>query len=190
MKNKTLQRLVLSAMFIAIGIVLPFFTGQIREIGNMLLPMHIPVLLCGLVCGWRYGAAVGFILPLMRSLMFGMPVLFPSAVGMAFELSVYGFLVGFLFTLIPKRSLPMLYAELFAAMLAGRAVWGGVMTVLVHVDDEVFTFYAFLTGAFLNALPGIVLQLVLIPAVMMLLDRTRLFPWRDAKKPAAVSADT
>ena len=130
MKRTTIYRLVLSAMFIAIGIVLPFFTGQIREIGNMLLPMHLPVLICGLICGWKYGAAVGFILPLMRSFMLGMPVLYPTACGMAFELSVYGFLIGFLFGLFRKRSIPLLYVSLLAAMLAGRVVWGGVMVVL------------------------------------------------------------
>ena len=66
MKNSNVKNLALSAMFIAIGQVLPFFTGQIPQIGNMLLPMHIPVLLCGLICGWKYGALVGFTTPLLR----------------------------------------------------------------------------------------------------------------------------
>jgi len=72
-------------MFIAIGLVLPFFTGQIPQIGRMLLPMHIPVFLCGLICGWKYGLMVGFILPLLRYAVFGMPVIFPNGIAMAFE---------------------------------------------------------------------------------------------------------
>ena len=70
--NDKIKKLTLSAMFLAIGMILPFFTGQIPRIGNMLLPMHIPVLLCGLICGWQYGAAVGLVLPLLRSMTLGM----------------------------------------------------------------------------------------------------------------------
>ena len=73
MKSKTFQKIVLSGMFLAIGFVLPFLTGQIQQIGKMLLPMHIPVLLCGLICGAKYGLSVGLLLPLSRSLIFGMP---------------------------------------------------------------------------------------------------------------------
>ncbi len=61
----------------------------------MLLPMHIPVLLCGLICGWKYGILVGFILPLLRHTIFGMPILFPTGIAMAFELATYGFVIGF-----------------------------------------------------------------------------------------------
>ena len=76
--KKNILNLTLAAMFMAIGIVLPFFTGQIPQIGKMLLPMHIPVILCGLICGWQYGLVVGFILPFLRYVMFGMPLLFPN----------------------------------------------------------------------------------------------------------------
>ena len=88
------MKLILAAMFLAIGLLLPFLTGQIRQIGNMLLPMHIPVILCGLICGWQYGLGVGFVLPLLRCVIFGMPVLFPTAVSMSFELAAYGFTDG------------------------------------------------------------------------------------------------
>ena len=71
---KTNQKLSVSALMLALGMVLPFFTGQIAVIGNMLLPMHIPVFLCGLLCGWRYGLFIGFSLPLLRGMVFGMPI--------------------------------------------------------------------------------------------------------------------
>ncbi len=179
MNRKPMYRLVLSAMFLAIGCVLPFLTGQIQAVGNMLLPMHLPVMLCGLICGWKYGLAVGFILPLMRSLIFTMPVFYPNAVSMAFELSTYGFVIGFLFARVPRQGILSLYGCLLAAMVSGRLVWGVVQAILLGVGETSFTFQAFLAGAFLNAIPGILLQLLLIPAVMLILDRTHLVPFHQ-----------
>ena len=96
--EKATRRLTLSAMFLALGLVLPFLTGQVPQIGNMLLPMHLPVFLCGLLCGWQYGAAVGFALPLLRSSLFALPVMFPAATAMAFELMTYGLVAGLLYS--------------------------------------------------------------------------------------------
>lgn len=181
-KKRPLKNLVLTAMFLAIGFVLPFFTGQIQLIGNTLLPMHIPVLLCGLICGWKYGLAVGLILPLVRSLIFTMPVFYPNAISMAFELATYGFTVGFLFSHTRWQCIVSLYRCLIVAMIAGRAVWGVMQTLLLGLIRNKFTFAAFLTNAFLNAIPGIILQLILIPFVMLTLDRTHLVPFRTAKE--------
>lgn len=167
---KQTRKIVLSALFIAIGIILPFFTGQIPQIGSMLCPMHIPVLLCGFICGWQYGLAVGFVTPLLRSAMFGMPPIMPTAVGMAFELAVYGVVTALLYRKLPKKNL-YLYVSLIGAMLAGRAVWGLVSIVLYGIVGKGFSFQIFLSGAFINALPGIILQIVLIPAIMMALKK-------------------
>ena len=170
--NSKLINLLLSAMFIAIGIVLPFVTGQIQQIGNMLLPMHIPVLLCGLICGWQYGLIVGFVLPLMRSFLFTMPVLYPSAIAMSLELATYGLVIGILFEKAKFKCIRSLYRCLLISMVSGRIVWGLVMLLLMGVKGNLFTFEAFLGGAFLNAIPGIIVQLILIPALMLALDRT------------------
>ena len=124
MKHSALKNLVLSAMFLAIGIVLPFFTGQIPQIGKMLLPMHLPVFLCGLICGWQYGLAVGLILPVMRSSIFFMPAMFPTAIAMSFELAAYGAVAGFLYKRSKWQCIIALYRSLIIAMLAGRLVWG------------------------------------------------------------------
>ena len=97
--DQSLKKITVAAMFLALGLILPFFTGQIPQIGSKLLPMHIPVFLCGLICGWKYGGLVGFILPLLRSALFGMPVFFPSATAMAFELMTYGAVSGFLYSI-------------------------------------------------------------------------------------------
>lgn len=178
--KETTKKLTLSAMFIAIGLVLPIFTGQIPQIGNMLLPMHIPVFLCGLICGWKYGAAVGFILPLMRSVIFGMPVLFPAAGSMAFELATYGLVAGLLYGISKWQCIRALYRSIIIAMAAGRAVWGVVQLIFLGISGGSFTWQIFMASAFFNAIPGIIIQLILLPAVMLALHRTGLVPFRKA----------
>lgn len=174
----TTKNLTLSAMFLALGMVLPFLTGQIQLIGNMLLPMHIPVLLCGLLCGWQYGAAVGFVLPLLRSATFGMPPLYPTAIAMAFELATYGFVSGFLYARSRWQCVIALYRCLIAAMIAGRLVWGAAEIILLGLRGNAFTWEAFLAGALFNAIPGIIIQLVLIPAIMVALNKSGLVTFR------------
>lgn len=176
--NDKIKKVVLTAMFIAIGFILPFLTGQIQSIGNMLLPMHIPVLLCGLICGWQYGLTIGLILPIMRSLILTMPPLYPTAISMAFELATYGCLIGFLYSRSKWQCIRALYRCLIIAMMGGRFVWGIVQTILLGFGAKGFTLNAFIVGAFVNAIPGIILQLVLIPAIMLLLDRTHLVPFK------------
>jgi thiamine transporter ThiT len=173
MKSST-KNLVLAALFLALGLVLPFLTGQIPQIGSRLLPMHIPILLCGLICGWKYGGAVGFVTPLLRSVIFGMPPFFPTATAMAFELLTYGLVIGLVYGKMPKKNIGTLYAALVAAMLAGRVVWGIVQFIQLGISGTGFTWQAFMAGAFLNAIPGIILQLILIPALMTALDKMKL----------------
>lgn len=173
-RNSPIINLTLSAMFLAVGIVLPFLTGQIKQIGTMLLPMHIPVLLCGFICGWQYGLITGFILPIFRSILFSMPVLFPTAIAMAFELAAYGAVAGLLYSRSRWKCVIALYRSLIIAMLSGRVVWGIVQMLLLGIRGNRFTWQMFFAGAFLNAIPGIVLQLVFIPVVMVALNRAGL----------------
>ncbi len=173
-ENKPVIKLTLSAMFMAIGLVLPFFTGQVPQIGNLLLPMHIPVFLCGLICGWQYGFGVGFALPLIRSLLIGRPNLFPTATAMAFELAAYGLVVGLLYWRSHRQNIKALYCSMILAMFAGRIVWGIVQTVLLGFGESRFTWQLFITNGFLNAIPGIILQLILIPAIITALNRAGL----------------
>lgn len=165
------RKLTLSAMFFALGIVLPFWIGQIPAIGKVLLPMHIPVLLCGLIVGWRYGLAVGFLLPIVRGMLFGMPKLFPNGMAMAVELGTYGLVIGLVYGRSKVKTMVTLYQSLITAMIAGRLVWAVAEVVLLGVTGSAFTWQMFVAGAFLNAIPGIILQLVLIPTVMMALNR-------------------
>ena len=171
--NKKNRRLAYSALFLALALVLPFLTGQIPTIGKALSPMHIPVMLCGFLCGPVWGLAVGLIAPILRSLLFGMPPLFPTATAMAFELAAYGLLSGLFYKLLPKKT-PYLYLALILAMIGGRLVWGLAMTLLMGAAGKSFTLAAFWAGAFANAWPGIVLQLVLIPPVVAALKKAKL----------------
>lgn len=183
-KKKQILNLTLAAMFMTIGLLLPFLTGQLKHFGNMLLPMHIPIILCGLICGWQYGLGAGFILPLFRSALFGMPELFPTAVSMAFELAAYGAVVGALYGYSRWKCIVSLYRSMIIAMLSGRVVWGVAQSILLGLGENKFTFDMFISAAFVNAVPGIILQLVLIPVIMLTLNRTGLVPFsRKAPEP-------
>lgn len=162
--------LVTSAICLALCMVLPFLTGQIQQIGNMLCPMHIPVLLCGFLCGPAYAAAVGAVAPLLRFMLFGMPKLFPTGVAMCAELAAYGFLAGALSARLPKRPASV-YIALIGAMIGGRLFWGVVMALIMGASGGAFTLSAFVAGAFINAVPGIILHIVLIPVIVLALER-------------------
>ena len=173
MKKQSTRNLVFAALFLALGLVLPFLTAQIPQIGSMLLPMHLPVLLCGFVCGWPYGLLVGAVTPLLRSMLFSMPPLYPTAVAMAFELAAYGLLAGLFYKLLPKKPV-YVYVSLILAMLGGRVVWGLVQMILMGLVAQPFTWQIFMAGAFGNALPGILVQLVLIPVIVLALRSAKL----------------
>ena len=174
MKNrKKLLEMILAALFLALAYVLPFMTGQIPEIGSMLCPMHLPVLLCGFLCGPVWGGVVGLIAPLFRSLTLSMPPLYPTAVCMAFELAVYGITAGVMHRLLPQKK-PFIYCSLLTAMIAGRLVWGAAMFLCMSAGGGSFTFAAFLAGAVTNAVPGIIVQIVLVPMLVMLLESQKI----------------
>ena len=176
--HKKLLKLILAALFLAMAYVLPFMTGQIPEIGSMLCPLHIPVLLSGFILGWPWGMAVGFIAPLFRSLTLGMPPLFPKAVSMAFELSAYGAMSGLMHRVFPKKK-GFIYLSLLISMLVGRFVWGIAMLICTGVNGTGFAFSAFIAGAFTNALPGIALQILVIPPLVMMLDNPKILNLKE-----------
>ena len=164
------KQTVISGLLLAIGLVLPFLTAQVKEIGDSLLPLHFPVLICGLLCGPWYGLCIGLILPFMRSVLFAMPPVYPNAVWMACELATYGFVVGFLYHRFSKKTLGNLYVSLLAAMISGRIVWGIVKSILLGLSGKAFSMEAFMIGGFLDAILGIVLQLILIPIIIKITE--------------------
>ncbi len=178
MTKNTTVKITYSAIFLALAMVLPLVTGQIHQIGNALCPMHIPVLLCGFICGWQYGAIVGFVSPFLRFVLFGMPTVFPKGIGMAFELCAYGIIAGLVFMLLQKKrpSFANVYITLITAMLGGRIVWGMTRFILAKAVGIDFTLAYFFAEAFTNALPGIVLHILLIPIIVIALQKAKLIP--------------
>lgn len=173
MKELSTKKLVLSGLFLALGLVMPFLTAQIPSVGSRLLPMHIPVLLCGFVCGWSYGLIIGLIVPIFRSMLFGMPPMLPTAVAMAFELAAYGCVSGLLYKLLPRKNI-FIFVSMIISMICGRIIWGIVSFSLYGLSGTAFTWELFLAGAFLNAIPGIVIQIIIIPIIIIALSRAKL----------------
>ena len=172
-RSALVKKLVFSAMFLALCMVLPYLTGQIPQIGAALSPMHIPVFLCGFVCGWPWALAVGAIAPLLRHFAFGgMPPLL-KAIPMTFELATYGAVSGLLYKLLPRRKWAI-YVSLIAAMVAGRLVWGCGRFVMAGLQHTDFPLSAFWAGAVTEAVPGIILHIVLIPLLVMAMERAHL----------------
>ncbi len=175
-QRNNIFKLCLSGILLALAIILPFITLQIPEFGNMLCPMHIPVLLCGFLCGAKYGSIVGLVAPLLRSLIFGMPPLYPTAITMALELMVYGLVSGFCYQILKqKKSIPAIitiYIALILAMICGRVFWG-VGSYLLSLIGNIFPFNLsiFISGAFLTAWPGILLHLIFIPVVVFSVEQ-------------------
>lgn len=165
--NHTVRKMTLSALFLAIGLVLPFvFHSFGPNAGSMFLPMHLPVLLCGFICGPAYGALVGIITPLLSSALTGMPPLMPVGIAMVFELMTYGFLSGFLL----KKRLPI-YISLILTMLAGRAISGIMNLILLSFAGKAYTVTIFLTASFVTAVPGIILQLLIVPLLVKVVQK-------------------
>ncbi len=169
--NKT-KRLILAGLCIALGVVLPLAFHSIANAGSIFLPMHIPVLLCGLVCGWPYGLACGVLTPLLSSIFTGMPPMayLPS---MLCELAVYGLVSGLLMRYIRTGKLILdLYISLIGAMLAGRLVFGLLNALIFRAGA--YSFAIWTTAAFATALPGIIIQLAIIPVLILSLKKSHL----------------
>ncbi len=170
------KKAIITAVCMALCVVLPLAFHAVPNAGSIYLPMHIPVLLCGLICGWSFGLACGIVGPLLSSLLTGMP---PAAVlpAMVIELAVYGIVAGLGMALVRTKKLSAdLYISLIAAMLTGRIV-AGVAKALIFAAGST-TMAAWATSYFVTGLPGIVIQLILIPAIVIALEKARLVPMR------------
>ena len=171
--HRFIRELVYAAVCLALCMVLPFLTGQIPEIGGMLCPMHIPVLLAGFLCGPWWAMGIGFIAPLLRYALFGMPPILPVGVPMMFELLTYGLVSAVLYRLLGKKR-GGVYFSLVGAMAAGRIIWGIAAVIVYSAMSAPFTWAIFFAGAFVNAVPGIILHIILIPALVFALQKAKI----------------
>jgi len=171
-KRNEIQRLTLAAMLIALGIVLPtIFTPPVA---SRLLLMHIPALLAGFVIGPKYGFVVGFVTPLLRSVTFGMPPLVPAATAMAFEIATYGTVAGVMYNKL-KPTIINTFISLITAMVLGRLAWGLAMYVIIVGFNQaggIFTLSRWWTSVVATSITGIIIQLILIPAIMIALEKS------------------
>ena len=175
---------VLTAVCAALCVVVPMAFHAIPNAGSIFLPMHIPVLLCGMLCGWPFGFIAGMLGPLLSRLTTGMP---PAAMlpGMMVECAVYGAISGLVLKYVHTGKLYAdLYISLIPAMLAGRVI-SGIAKALIFAPDTTLAGWA--TVSFVTGLPGIAIQLILIPAILFALEKARLVPKRYPKVEVTVA---
>lgn len=157
--------IILTSLFICIGIVLPMVFHSFSMAGNMFLPMHIPVILCAIVCREKWGAFCGFLVPIISSFLTGMPPIFPVAIVMSFELACYGAILPIL---IKKYNI---YVSLIITLFIGRIFACIVNFFILGVVPSINALITFIGGLFITALPGIIIQLILIPILYKFLKK-------------------
>jgi len=162
----TTKKLTFAGLFLALAVLIPMIFHLTGIAGQIFLPMHIPVILCGFICGKKYGLLVGAVAPLINTLILGMPVLYPIGIGMVFELAAYGFFAGWLFEK-SKRVIP----ALIGAMILGRIVRIAATYLITVPFGATFIFKGILTAIFITSIWGIIIQIVLIPLVLTAYSR-------------------
>lgn len=183
MKRDQLQKMLITAVLLAVGMVLPFLIGQVRVLGQAISPLHIPALICGLTCGWPWGIALGVVLPILRGAVFGMPPLMPTGLAMACEMAVYGAVTGLLYPMLRKafgkgRHLFAMLAAMLIAMVLGRLAGGAAQAVLLGMNGKGYTFEAFIASYFVGTAIGAVIHLIVVPLIVTALEKAKLSPMR------------
>lgn len=185
-KISTLNKFMITAVCIALCIVLPIALHGIPKSGILFSPMHLPVLLCGIICGGPYGLLCGLMGPLLSSLLTSMPAM-AMLPYMMIELAVYGAVSGLSMKLLHTGKLVLdIYACLLIAMLSGRIIAGIVSAV--SLVGESYSLSVWVTSYFISCLPGIIVQLILIPGLYIALERAKLIPVRYRTSTSQVNA--
>lgn len=166
MKSINIRSLTGTALCIALELIVPMLFHAVG-LGAAFSPMHLPVLICGLCFGPGYGLVCGLIGPFLSSIVTGMPPLFPTCLTMTFELATYGFLSGLLYRTFNKN----LYLSLITTMIAGRIVGGLVSAIIFTIIGSPYSFELFFSAYFVNGIPGILVQLILVPLIVVALEK-------------------
>lgn len=176
-KNSNLRKMVFAAACLALAIVLPSFLGGVQVLGQAISPMHIPAFLCGFLCGWPWAIFVGFIAPILRGLLFGMPPLWPVGVRMAFELAAYGFCCAIFFKLFKHWNIwARTFASLIIAMILGRIFAGIVTALILGFGGNGYTISAFIASYVTGTAVGMVIHLIVVPVIVVALYKAGLIP--------------
>lgn len=156
----TTKKLVYTAVFLALGILFPMLFHLLGLPGQVLLPMHVPIFLGALTLGPISGFIVGILIPILSSLLTGMPPMIPMVPIMVFELAAYGFFAGFLYEKYPKNVfIPLIAAMIIGRIVAGIAAWS-VFNIFNMDEINILTY---ISSSFVKGLPGIIMSLVLVP---------------------------
>jgi hypothetical protein len=175
----TTKRISLCAMCIALCYVLPVAFHSVG-LGSILSPMHIPVLLCGLICGGWSGLICGIIGPAISSLLSGMPPLM-MLLRMIPELCAYGFVCGFMMKIHTGKTVSDVYLSLTIGMIAGRLMGGIASAVFYTITTGVYSVALWFTSYFAESIPGIIAHLILIPILYLTMEKARVIPSRYGK---------
>lgn len=175
-KISNVKQAIITAVSIALCVVLPIAFHSIPQAGMIYCPMHIAVFLCGLVCAPQYAFVCGLLGPAFSCMIMAMPNA-ASLLPMMIELAVYGVVTSLIMKFIHTGKMYVdVYISLTVAMLVGRIV-AGLLKALIFARGE-FTIIAWATTYFVTALPGIAIQLVLVPTVYVALEKANLIPSR------------
>lgn len=158
----TTKKLVTASMLLAIGVIIPSIFHLTGLPGQMLLPMHIPVLIGGFLLPPTLALLLGMLTPLLNSFITGMPVLFPIAIILVFELGAYGLITSLLYRILKVPSL----LSLIIAMIVGRIVAGITIFILSAFFTLPLDPLLFVKGAVITGIPGIIIQIILIPSLV------------------------
>ncbi len=178
-KMSNVKKSIITAVCIALCYVIPLMFHGIQNAGNIFCPMHIPVFICGLICGWQYGLLCGIAGPALSSALSGMPpvAILPS---MMVELAAYGTAAGLMMKLVrTKSTYADLYISLIVAIVCGR-VLSGLAKALIFARGS-YSMSAWIAGSVVTSWPGTVIQLVFIPTIVFALMKSHLIPERYPK---------
>lgn len=180
-KISHVKKSVISAMCTAMCVILPLMLHSVQNAGSVLCPMHIPVLLCGFICGWSFGMLCGLAGPLLSSITTGMPSMATLPIMMA-ELMVYGIVAGVMMKFVHTKIIYIdLYISLIVAMIAGRIVAGTLSALIFLSSGTAYSMSVWAASYFIASLPGIIIHLILIPGIILALEKSRLIPVRYQK---------
>lgn len=169
-----IKEIAIASLLLSIGLILPFITGNIPTIGVMLSPMHFPIIISGFILGPAYGALLGVLTPLIRSVLFSLPKM-PNCIFMAFELMSYGFISGYIFQKIFKKKYTYknIYISQICSMIIGRIVYGVIKLIAFKyiLGFGAYSINLWLTDVVLMSIPGIIAQLIIIPVLIYTLNK-------------------
>ncbi|MEZ5357892.1 MAG: ECF transporter S component [Candidatus Zixiibacteriota bacterium] len=164
--NPRTQFIVRTALFLALSILFPIAFHQFGLGGRIFLPMHIPVLLAGAIVGPAAGFLTGLLAPSLSFMLTGMPPSYAVPL-MTCELVLYGIIMGYFYRKLKLN----IYVALILALIAGRIGFAAGLFLLGLVIELPYGVKEYFTGAVLAGLPGIAIQIVFIPPLVLSIVR-------------------